>query len=109
LTKLAKQDDPPEVIRVMRRQALQLFASGHDADGIASPRRTTNLFAVSRLVVRDDSDLLEAIQEALPQLIPGLGVGVSFFREAGRWLERKGRLDTSYPIQGHLLPEGDMP
>ena len=56
--KLAKQNNPPEVIGVMRREALQLFADGHDADGIARSRGTTNLFAVSRFILRNSSDFV---------------------------------------------------
>lgn len=67
----------------MRCQAFQLFADSHDADGIARPRRTTNLFIVYSLVLRNSRDLSKAIQESLPQSIPGLDIGVAFFGEAG--------------------------
>jgi hypothetical protein len=109
LTKLAKQNDSPEVIGIVRGQALQLFADRHDADWIARPGKTTNLLVVSSLILRNSSDPLEAVQEPLPQLIPGLDIGVGFFGEAGCGLDRKRRLDTTHPIQGDLLPERDMP
>jgi len=109
LTKLAKQNDPPEVVGIVRCQAFQLFADRHDTDRIAGSRRTTNLFVVSSLILRDSSDLLEAGQEALPQLIPGLDIGVALFRKAGCGLDRKRGLDTAHPIEGDLLPERDMP
>ena len=66
MTKLAKQNDSPEMIGIVRCQALQLFADGHDADGIPRPRRTTNLLVVSSLIIRHSSDLFETVQESLP-------------------------------------------
>jgi hypothetical protein len=61
LTELAKQNDPPEVIGIVRCQALQLFADGHDANRIAWSRRATNLFLVPILIMRDSGDLLQTV------------------------------------------------
>jgi hypothetical protein len=55
---LAKQDDAAEVIGIVGRQALQLFADGHDADGIAWPRWAADGLFESLLVTGDVGSLL---------------------------------------------------
>jgi hypothetical protein len=62
---LAKQDDAAKVISIVGRQAFQLFANGHNANGIARPRWTADGLFESLLVAGDGSRLLIAMEETL--------------------------------------------
>lgn len=65
MTKLAKQDDAAEVIRIVSRQTFQLLTNGHDADRFAWPGRTTNLLVLPLLISSRRSGLLQTVEEAL--------------------------------------------
>jgi hypothetical protein len=62
---LAKQDNPSEVIGIVCRQTLQLFANRHDADRITGARGATNQLFQFLLITRHHSGLLVASEETL--------------------------------------------
>src|ERR1700722_3225737 len=65
LAELAKKHDAPKVISIVRCQTLELFANGHDANGVAGAGGTANLLIMFALIIGHGSNLLQAGKETL--------------------------------------------
>ena len=65
MTKLAKQDDAPEVIRIVSGQTFELLTNGHDADRFTWLGGTTNLLVVPLFISGRRGGLLQPVEETL--------------------------------------------
>ena len=109
LAELAKEHDASEVIGVVGAEALKLLANGHNARGLRRRAGAADGLIEARGLGGCISGLAVAYEEAGAKIGPGLAR--SFLRrwEAERSVRGAGRLDALDPVEGNLLPEGDMP
>jgi hypothetical protein len=109
VVELAEEDDASEVVGVVGGEAFELFADGHGSVGMAGRGWAEDGAVETGFVGCGGAGLLVVAEEALAELLPAFAGEVLLSWEAEGRVLGAGSLDAGDPVEGDLLPEGDMP
>ena len=97
------------MVVIVGAEAFELFTNGHDADGLAGAGGTANGDIESRGMGSGGGGLLGALEKTDAELVPGFALRIVHGRESVMGAGRERGLDAGDPVEGNLLPEGDVP
>jgi PEP-CTERM motif-containing protein len=111
LKKLAKKNNAAQMIGVVRGERDELIAHGHGAGGSVGAGWASDEMVEAGGVLGGGGGLLGAVEEAVAELFPRLfpRLGVGFLGEAVGGIIGVWSFFAGDPLEGGLLPEGEMP
>jgi hypothetical protein len=104
---LAEKDDAAEMVGVVSGERDELVAYGHDANGSVGAGRAAHRVVEVSDVLRCGHCLIGSLEESLAEWFPWFCVW-SFWEAVGGFGGIWG-FDAGDPVEGHLLPEDDVP